>query len=530
ISQAQGIAYDEQIWSAMLRSKKILVIGTRREYLESVWVQCEWRRWMYLRHIGVRSSDSFVTLIPSEDEWSYIRPREWDEQRITVYTDIDGAIEALIDTPATPSMPPQASQNRQIRDIRVLLDMDQDLQDAEERLRPLLRATPSNGELRWLSLRIKTRNFSELDKITPQEVNVANRCLKDDGYNPEDNPEYRMYTELKAAKDARLQAAKQASAQQNDSRSAAKTPPTPQRTEQSSASGMSRPQTASNSTWAAMPRTEQSAPSGTSRPQAVSHNTPSSSSGTSDSPVLGTVKRSSSYRSNRFALNEVLQILMICITAISLLASVICLFLGSRNYVYVSFACAGVSCVLWLAIFISYKKSWGFDYMYSDGWMITALGTAFVWLAAVVVGIFLIVNTYGVQDMVIKDGVLVNSYLNEKTVKVPDGITEIAEDAFGQNWQFRNKKVQTIELPDSVEIISPQAFGGCSNLKEIYIGNNVRSIGAMAFHGCIGLQTIYFRGTQAEWDAIEKTEGFLMDWNSGIKDCEIVFLGDVSGE
>ncbi|MBQ1973312.1 MAG: leucine-rich repeat protein [Paraprevotella sp.] len=73
-------------------------------------------------------------------------------------------------------------------------------------------------------------------------------------------------------------------------------------------------------------------------------------------------------------------------------------------------------------------------------------------------------NTYGVQDMVVKDGVLVNSYLNEETVKVPDGITEIAEDAFGQNWQFRNKKVQTIELPDSVEIISPQAFGGCSNL------------------------------------------------------------------
>ena len=89
--------------------EKILVIGTRREYLESVWVQCEWRRWLYLKHIGVRGRDSLVALIPSEDEWSYIRPREWDEQRITVYTDIDGALEALMDKPAAAPAPVQAA-------------------------------------------------------------------------------------------------------------------------------------------------------------------------------------------------------------------------------------------------------------------------------------------------------------------------------------------------------------------------------------------------------------------------------------
>ncbi|MBQ5793628.1 MAG: SEL1-like repeat protein [Clostridia bacterium] len=201
ITQAQGIAYDEQIWSAMLRSKKILVIGTRREYLESVWVQCEWRRWLYLKHIGVRGRDSLVALIPSEDEWSYIRPREWDEQRITVYTDIDGALEALLDKPAAAPAPVQgASQNRQIRDVRVLLDLDpDDTSEAEERLRPLLKATPSNGELRWLALRIKSKNFTDLKKITQQEINLANRCLKDDGLKPEDNPEYQLYMESKNA-------------------------------------------------------------------------------------------------------------------------------------------------------------------------------------------------------------------------------------------------------------------------------------------------------------------------------------------
>ena len=202
ISQAQGIAYDEQIWSAMLRSKKILVIGTRREYLESVWVQCEWRRWMYLRHIGVRAPDSFVALIPSEDEWSYIRPREWDEQRITIYTDIDSAINAIIDTPTATVPTNPDTQSRLIRDIRVLLDWDQNFSEAQERLEPLLRAMPSNGELRWLSLRVKSRDFTDLSKFTPQMVEMANRCLKDDGLDPETNPEYRMYLNVRNAEQA----------------------------------------------------------------------------------------------------------------------------------------------------------------------------------------------------------------------------------------------------------------------------------------------------------------------------------------
>ena len=200
ISQAQGIAYDEQIWSAMLRSKKILVIGTRREYLESVWVQCEWRRWLYLKHIGVRAPDSFVALIPMEDEWSYIRPRVWDEQRVTIYTDIDSAVNALVDTPKASVQSAPVSQKRQIRDIRVLLDLDpDDTTEAADRLRPLLKATPSNGELRWLSLRIKSANFTDLSKIKPQEVALAIRCLKDDDLDPEDNPEYQMYLESKKA-------------------------------------------------------------------------------------------------------------------------------------------------------------------------------------------------------------------------------------------------------------------------------------------------------------------------------------------
>ena len=198
ISRQQGIHYDEQIWSAMLRSKKILVIGTRRDYLESVWVQCEWRRWLYLGHIGVRSPDSFVALIPSEDDWADIRPREWEEKRITVYTDIDGAVKALadglIENGPTPDPIHIHGIEEDIFDIRALLDHG-NVKEAKKRLTPLLAQHPGNGALQLLDLRIKSNNFKNRKKVTRHDIDVACRYLKED---PEDNPEYQMFMEQTA--------------------------------------------------------------------------------------------------------------------------------------------------------------------------------------------------------------------------------------------------------------------------------------------------------------------------------------------
>ena len=191
ISYQQGIAYDEQIWSAMLRSKKILVIGTRREYLESVWVQCEWRRWLYLKQIGVRDADSFIALVPSEDDWSYIRPREWEEKRITIYQDVNSAIEAITGKTAQPLSDNKQDLDVEIVDIRALLDRGQTAQ-AKKRLKPLLDAHPSSGELQLLDLRIRSDNFKNSKKISRTDIEVACRYLKSDA---NENPEYRMYTQ-----------------------------------------------------------------------------------------------------------------------------------------------------------------------------------------------------------------------------------------------------------------------------------------------------------------------------------------------
>lgn len=51
--------------------------------------------------------------------------------------------------------------------------------------------------------------------------------------------------------------------------------------------------------------------------------------------------------------------------------------------------------------------------------------------------------------------------------------------------------VRIIKIPDSVELISHEAFYGVDNLEECYVGANVREIESSAFSGCTKLTNIY---------------------------------------
>ena len=55
----KGVEYDSQLYSALSKSKTILVIASSKEYLESVWVESEWRRWLNFINIEVRNKDTF---------------------------------------------------------------------------------------------------------------------------------------------------------------------------------------------------------------------------------------------------------------------------------------------------------------------------------------------------------------------------------------------------------------------------------------------------------------------------------------
>lgn len=66
---------------------------------------------------------------------------------------------------------------------------------------------------------------------------------------------------------------------------------------------------------------------------------------------------------------------------------------------------------------------------------------------------------------------------DDKEIDVPEGVRTIEVSAFANNYSIEN-----IKLPDSVEIIGPQAFW-CSTLKNIEFSSSLIEIGDSAFRG-----------------------------------------------
>ncbi|MCD8221346.1 MAG: leucine-rich repeat domain-containing protein [Clostridiales bacterium] len=52
--------------------------------------------------------------------------------------------------------------------------------------------------------------------------------------------------------------------------------------------------------------------------------------------------------------------------------------------------------------------------------------------------------------------------------------------------------------------ISSQMFRNCASLTAIHISKDVTKIGDRAFYDCKDLKDIYYKGSETEWDAIEK--------------------------
>ena len=90
------------------------------------------------------------------------------------------------------------------------------------------------------------------------------------------------------------------------------------------------------------------------------------------------------------------------------------------------------------------------------------------------------------------------------SVTIPDSVTSIGYYAF-----YDCSGLTSVTIGNSVTSIGNYAFYGCSGLTSVTIGNSVTSIGKYAFRGCSGLTSIEYKGTKAQWEAIEK--GY--NWN-----------------
>ena len=103
-------------------------------------------------------------------------------------------------------------------------------------------------------------------------------------------------------------------------------------------------------------------------------------------------------------------------------------------------------------------------------------------------------------------------------------VTEIDENAF-----LGNKKLVSVVIPDSVEIIGDSAFKNCQKLETVTFGEYASmlcEIGKQAFFGCTTLEFIEFVGDEYTWNSVEKGKDW--DKNAGMKTddkkYEVVFI------
>lgn len=86
---------------------------------------------------------------------------------------------------------------------------------------------------------------------------------------------------------------------------------------------------------------------------------------------------------------------------------------------------------------------------------------------------------------------------------IPDGVTEIADQAF-----IDCKSLKSVVIPNGVTVIGSWAFNACSSLTSVFIPAGVTKIDNYAFSDCTSLESMEFGGTKAQWEAIEKGEGW----------------------
>ena len=86
-------------------------------------------------------------------------------------------------------------------------------------------------------------------------------------------------------------------------------------------------------------------------------------------------------------------------------------------------------------------------------------------------------------------------------VTIPNRVTSIGEMAFFECWS-----IKSMTIPNSVTSIGSRAFEKCTSLNSVEIPASVKSIGSDAFKDCTNLTKIQFKGTKAQWNAIEGSD------------------------
>lgn len=91
-----------------------------------------------------------------------------------------------------------------------------------------------------------------------------------------------------------------------------------------------------------------------------------------------------------------------------------------------------------------------------------------------------------------------------KEIQIPNSVETISTNAF-QNCQ----DLESITLPASLKTIESSAFSYCLNLSEIRLPTSLKAIQSYVFDGCSSLETVFYDGSLAQWSRINTSNGFL---------------------
>lgn len=98
----------------------------------------------------------------------------------------------------------------------------------------------------------------------------------------------------------------------------------------------------------------------------------------------------------------------------------------------------------------------------------------------------------------VEDGVLsfdAELYTGSSVLEIPDTVDGETVTALADGCFQEYSPLETVILPDTLEVIGNQAFLGCENLRGIKLTENVEAIGHEAFYNCPSLEAIYIPGS-----------------------------------
>jgi len=89
------------------------------------------------------------------------------------------------------------------------------------------------------------------------------------------------------------------------------------------------------------------------------------------------------------------------------------------------------------------------------------------------------------DEFVVVNGYLIKYNGNDKTVKIPEGVTNIASDVFSNN-----NRIEKVIFSKDVENVWANAFAQCENLKEVELNEGLKMINLAAFWQCNNVKKV----------------------------------------